>query len=259
MYNFIEIEIANRIAEIKLNRPEKRNALNQNLVIELTTAFKSLESDPSVKVIILSGNGPAFCAGADLSYLQDLQKNTFEENLADSKTLMNLFETMYNLKKVIIAKITGHAIAGGAGLATVCDLVYSVPEAMYGYTEVKIGFIPALVSVFLVRKIGEAKAKDLLLTGRLIPAEEAREMGIFNAVFSNHDIHDQVKKVASKLCTGASGASLFLTKQLIAKAQDTSNLNEALELAAKMNAEARATEDCQNGIAAFLNKEKILW
>ncbi|MGB0165645.1 MAG: enoyl-CoA hydratase/isomerase family protein [Luteibaculum sp.] len=258
MYKTIEISVENRIAEVKLNRPDKRNALNDSMVLELTDAFKKLEQDPAVKVIVLSGNGKAFCAGADLAYLEKLQKNTYEENLADSRQLMTLFDTIYHLNKVVIAKVTGHAIAGGAGLATLCDLVYSVPEAKYGYTEVKIGFVPALVSVFLLRKCGESVAKDLLLTGRLLDASEAKNLGCINELFEASEIEEKVREIAKNLCNQASGDSLRLTKRLLARVQNETLL-QALDTAAACNASARATEDCKKGISSFLNKEAITW
>jgi methylglutaconyl-CoA hydratase len=138
--------VKDRVGYITMNRPEKRNALSHELVMELTHAFDTAENDLSVKVIVLKAQGDAFCAGADLAYLQQLQNYSFEQNLEDSRQLKNLFLKIYQLKKVVIAQVQGHALAGGCGLATVCDFTFAVPEAKLGYTEVKIGFIPALVS-----------------------------------------------------------------------------------------------------------------
>jgi methylglutaconyl-CoA hydratase len=254
----VNSHIENRVAYVNLNRPKKRNALNSELVIELKHVLKGLESNDDCKVIILSGEGEAFCAGADLEYLETLQKNTFEENLEDSNSLKELFEIIYQHKKVIIAKLTGHAIAGGAGLATVCDLVYAVPECKLGYTEVRIGFIPAIVASFLLRKVGEAAAKELLLVGHLISADEALKMGMINGVIEEKDIHEIVKLKAEEICTRCSGSSLTSTKALINMVQDHT-ISDALNKAAEMNANSRATADCQAGISAFLNKEKKVW
>jgi methylglutaconyl-CoA hydratase len=256
--NNITYEVKNRIASITLNRPEKRNALSYELVSELKSAFQAAGDDKNVKVIILKAEGKAFCAGADLAYLQSLQSNTYEENLADSRHLKELFEKIYTLPKVVIAQVQGHALAGGCGLATVCDLVFSAPEAKYGYTEVKIGFIPAIVKVFLIRKIGEAKAKQLLLTGDLISATEAKEMGMVNYLVAADELSSSVQSMAEKLCTQNSAQSMGTTKIMIAKVQELP-VNEALEYAAEMNAKGRATEDCKKGIAAFLNKEDLSW
>ncbi len=254
----IDSRIENRIGYITLNRPEKRNALNEAIVEELKNTFRKFEVDDAVKVIVLKANGEAFCAGADLGYLQQLQKNTFEENLADSNNLKELFELIYHLKKVVIAQVEGHAIAGGCGLATVCDVVFSVPEAKFGYTEVNIGFIPAIVSVFVIRKIGEAAARELLLSGRLIDATEANRQGFVNYVVAPEEMEATVEKYAGKMVARTSGQSLGLTKELIAMVQDHP-VKEGLSKAAELNATARGTEDCKKGIAAFLNKEKLVW
>ncbi len=255
---YISHTTKDRIAYITLNRPEKRNALNAQLVDELKQAVKLAENDNNAKIIILKAEGKAFCAGADLEYLQSLQTNSYDENLKDSENLMELFRMIYISKKIFIAQVEGHAVAGGAGLATVCDFIFSVPEAKYGYTEVSIGFVPAIVSVFLIRKIGEAKAKDLLLTGKIITASQAKEMNIFNRVINKDEIKKTVFNFAQELINNTSEESLKLTKQLINKVQDT-DYNSALKYAAKINAESRATNDCKKGIAAFLNKEKISW
>ncbi|MCD4794466.1 MAG: enoyl-CoA hydratase/isomerase family protein [Bacteroidales bacterium] len=255
---YISLTTKDRIGYITLNRPEKRNALNAQLIDELKQAVKLAENDNNAKIIILKAEGKAFCAGADLEYLQSLQTNSYDENLKDSENLMELFRMIYISKKVFIAQVEGHAVAGGAGLATVCDFIFSVPEAKYGYTEVSIGFVPAIVSVFLIRKIGEAKAKDLLLTGKIITASQAKEMNIFNKVINKDEIKKTVFNFAQELINNTSEESLKLTKQLINKVQDT-DYNSALKYAAKINAESRATNDCKKGIAAFLNKEKIKW
>jgi methylglutaconyl-CoA hydratase len=254
----VNSSIENRVAYVNLNRPKKRNALNSEMVVELKKVLIDLDTNDECKVIVLSGEGDAFCAGADLEYLKTLQKNTFEENLEDSNSLKELFEIIYHHKKIIIAKLTGHAIAGGAGLATVCDLVYAVPECKLGYTEVRIGFIPAIVAIFLVRKVGEAAAKELLLSGHLISADEALKMGMINGVIEDKDIHEVVKLKAEEICTRCSGSSLTSTKTLINMVQDNP-ISEALNKAAEMNAYSRATSDCQEGISAFLNKEKKVW
>ncbi len=250
--------VKDRVGYITLNRPEKRNALSHELVIELTDAFDKAEQDSSVKVIVLRAAGEAFCAGADLAYLQQLQNFSFEQNLEDSRQLKNLFLKIYQLKKVVIAQVQGHALAGGCGLATVCDFTFAVPEAKFGYTEVKIGFIPALVSVFLIRKIGEHKAKQLLLTGEVIKAQEALTRGLINQVVNAEALEQSVFEFVSNLVESNSGQSMQLTKQLIAQVQSVS-LEEGLEQAATMNAHARATEDCKAGIAAFLNKQDLKW
>ena len=247
-----------RIGYLILNRPEKRNALNAEMVHALKAGIESFEADSEVKVIVIKAAGKAFCSGADLAYLQKLQTNTFEENLDDSQNLKGLFYKIYTSPKIIIAQIEGHALAGGCGLATVCDFSFAVPEAKFGYTEVKIGFIPAIVKVFLLRKIGEGKAKQLLLDGDLITAEEARALGLINWIESPEAIGEKVYSYAQKLIRQNSGASMAMTKEMIARVQEK-DLEEGLDYAAAMNARARGTDDCKKGIAAFLNKETINW
>ena len=256
--NLVTYEVADRIATITLNRPEKRNALNAEMVTALKAAFSRAETDQEAKVIVLAAAGEAFCAGADLAYLQQLQNNSYEENLADSSHLKELFLQIYTHPKVVIAKVQGHAIAGGCGLATVCDFSYTVPEAKFGYTEVRIGFVPAIVKVFLLRKIGEGKAKELLLSGELINAQRAADIGLVNGLATADELDATVSAFATSLVKKNSGQSMAFTKQMIAAVQEM-DLEEGLQHAAEVNAKARASEDCQKGIGAFLNKEKIKW
>jgi methylglutaconyl-CoA hydratase len=251
-------EIKNRIAYLTLNRPDKKNALNSDLVNTLKDSLNQMANDSNVKIIIIKGNGDAFCAGADLTYLQQLQQNTFEENLKDSESLKELFEIIYYLPKIVIAQVEGHAIAGGCGLANVCDLVYAVPEAKFGYTEVKIGFIPAIVMSFLIRKIGEGKAKELLLTGKLITANEALNFGMINQIFDRENIEKEVQRIANQLCEQNSEEAMAATKLMIANIQHLP-IQEALQYAAHQNAVARSSNDCKKGIASFLNKNQISW
>ncbi|MBA4145346.1 MAG: methylglutaconyl-CoA hydratase [Cytophaga sp.] len=251
-------EVNDRVGYLTLNRPEKRNALSHELVSELKVALRRAEEDAHVKVIVLKANGEAFCAGADLAYLQQLQHFSFEENLADSHHLKALFLQIYTLKKVVIAQVQGHALAGGCGIATVCDFAYAVPEARLGYTEVKIGFIPAIVMVFLLRKIGEQKAKQLLLSGELIKAETAMQMGLINQVVPAESLETTVSAFAQKLIKNNSAQSMELTKKMISEVQSLP-MSEALNYAAEMNANARATDDCKKGIDAFLHKKEISW
>lgn len=256
--SLVEYNVSNRIAIITLNRAEKRNALNGAMVAALHEAFLRAANDEEAKVIILKGNGKVFCAGADLEYLQELQRNTYEENLKDSNNLKALFLAIYTNPKVVIAQVHGHAIAGGSGLATVCDFVYTVPEAGFGYTEVKIGFVPAIVKVFLLRRIGEGRAKELLLTGEWIKAEKALEIGLVNKVVKPGELEEVVYNFALGLCANNSGQSMALTKKMIGEIQSM-DLEEAASYAAEMNAQARNTADCKRGIGAFLNKEDLKW
>jgi len=250
--------VAERIASITLNRPEKRNAFNPELVKALTEALLRASDDEEVKVIILKAAGNTFSAGADLAYLQELQHNTHEENVKDSETLKTLFTTIYYLPKVVIAQVEGHAIAGGCGLATVCDITFAVPEANFGYTEVKLGFVPAIVSCFLIRKTGETIAKKILLNGNLFTAEQALAYNLITYVTKKEEISQNVHDFALKLCEEASGNSLMVTKQIIGQTTNP-GLENSLNLAVQINARVRDSEDFKKGIAAFIAKEKIKW
>lgn len=250
--------VEQRIATISINRPEKRNALNPELVSQLTAAFQRASEDEEVKIVILKAVGNTFSAGADLAYLQQLQQNSYEENLADSNNLKRLFTTIYYLPKLVIAQVEGHAIAGGCGLATICDVIFAVPEANFGYTEVKLGFVPAIVSCFLLRKTSETIAKKILYTGALFSAAQALDYGLITFVTNAEEINLKVKEFALSLCTETSAHSLMVTKQLIGQTTNP-ELEQALEMAVQLNARVRESEDFKKGIAAFISKEKIKW
>lgn len=255
---YVQYEVKERIGFVTLNRPEKRNALSSELVSDLKEAFTKAELDENVKVVVLKAKGETFCAGADLEYLQRLQNFSYEENLQDSNNLKELFLQIYMLKKVVIAQVQGHALAGGCGLATVCDFTFAVPEAKFGYTEAKVGFIPAIVLVFLLRKVGEMRTRHLLLSGNLILAEEAQALGIVSGIYAQLNIEEEVNKFAYNLVKNNSGNSMMLTKQMITHVYSLP-LEESLQYAAELNASVRSSEDCKKGINAFLNKEKISW
>ena len=256
--NLVLYSVADRIATISLNRPEKKNAFNPELVTALTAALLQASDDEEVKLIVLKAVGDVFSAGADLAYLQQLQENSHEENVADSENLKTLFTTIYYLPKVVIAQVEGHAIAGGCGLATVCDITFAVPEAKFGYTEVKLGFVPAIVSCFLIRKTSETIAKKILLSGDLFSAEEALAYNLITYVTNREEIDLKVSEFAKRLCDSASGNSLMVTKQLIGQTTNP-GLERSLALAVKINARVRESEDFKKGVAAFISKEQIKW
>lgn len=258
MNDLLLYTVEDRIATITMNRPEKRNAFSPELVAELHATFIRAGADQKVKIIILKASGPVFSAGADLSYLRQLSSNTFEENLADSENLRQLFSTIYHLPKVVIAQIEGPAIAGGCGLATVCDISFAVPEALFGYTEVKLGFAPAIVSCFLLRQTSETTARQLLLSAELFDARQALAYNLINYIYPKEEIEAAVKNYASKLCTETSGNSLAMTKQLIGQINNPM-LEESLNQAVELNARTRESEDFKTGIAAFLQKEQHKW
>lgn len=256
--NLVLYSVSNRIATITINRVEKRNALNPELVLSLTQMLIKAGDDKNVKVVVLKANGNVFSAGADLAYLQQLQKNSYQENIDDSKRLQNLFTTIYTLPKIVIAQVEGHAIAGGCGLATVCDIIFAVPEANFGYTEVKIGFVPAIVSCFLMHKTSETIVKKLLFSGELFNAEEALKYNLITFVTKSEEINQKVNNFALDLCNNTSANSLLVTKQLINE-MSYPLLIKNLDKAVQINAKVRESEDFKKGISSFLKKEKTKW
>lgn len=250
--------ISSRVGTIYLSRPEKRNALHPQMVSELKETFQQFRDNDSVKIIVLRGKGDVFCAGADLSVIKALKTASYEENLKDSEHLAALFELIYTCPKPVIAAVHGHAIAGGCGLATICDIIIASNKAKFGYTETRIGFVPAIVAQFLIRKTGQSVARHLLLTGSLIDAIEAEKIGLITKCVKADEFEEELQKLVHTLLEKTSGEALQATKLLINEVSDLS-YTEALEHAIAINAKARGTKDCQRGIEAFLNKTKIIW
>jgi len=252
-------EVRERKAFITLNRPEKRNALDDGIVKELTQCFLNAQKDPNVKVVILAGAGQAFCAGADLAYLQRLQGFDLDENRLDSQRLANLFRTIYELRKPVIAMVNGPALAGGCGLASVCDFVIASKEhSTFGYTEARIGFIPAIVMIFLIKRLGEGRARELVLRGNIISADEAESFQLITKAVPESKLQETVTGLAEELIERNSLTAMGLSKEMLSKLQGL-NLQDSLDFAANMNAAARMTQDCKQGISSFLSKEKIKW
>jgi methylglutaconyl-CoA hydratase len=250
---------AHNTAAITLNRPDKRNAMDDLMVKELTTAFSMAAKDPDARIVLLRANGSAFCAGADLDYLSRVASYDLEESRNDSSRLAQLYRLIYELRKPVIAIVDGPAVAGGCGLASVCDFVIASKErARFGYTEVRIGFIPAIVLVFLVKRIGEGRARELVVRGNLLSADEAREIGLVSTVVPSESLESTVTALVEELVTQNSPIAMGLCKELLAKMHGM-NFMDALEFAANMNAAARMNAECKRGIAAFLKKEKIDW
>ncbi|MEO0558509.1 MAG: enoyl-CoA hydratase-related protein [Bacteroidota bacterium] len=254
----LDISRSGPILTLTLDRPDVRNALNAELVGRLTDALAEAATDGSVRVVVLTGSGKVFSAGADLAALQALQSASAEANLADSEHLARLFEAIYTHPKPVVAKVNGHAIAGGCGLAAVCDFSLVADHAKLGFTEVRIGFVPAIVAVFVMRKLGEAAARDLLLRGHLISASEAADIGLITRAVPADQLDAETDALCTELATSTSSSAVALTKQLLADVQGV-GLAEGIRTAARMNALARATDDCKAGVAAFLSKTDPPW
>jgi methylglutaconyl-CoA hydratase len=256
-YSTLRVEAESGITAITLNRPEKRNALNAAMVEELTRALEAAAGDAACGVVLLTGAGEVFCAGMDLAYLEGLNEKSPEEHRADTEQIARLLRTLYDLPKPTIAAVNGAAVAGGMGLATVCDFTLAVAEAKFGYTEVRIGFIPAIVSAFLREQIGDKRARDLLLTGRLIGADEAERLGLVTRVVAAGDLMREARGLAGKLL-GNSPQAMQATKRLLSE-HARACLDGEIEAAIAANVAARATDDFREGVRAFLEKRKPLW
>jgi methylglutaconyl-CoA hydratase len=245
-----------RLRTITLNRPERRNAMTPEMQTELIAAIEDAAAS-DCRVVVFTGAGEAFCSGLDLTALQAMHSKSSSEHREDAERIARLFRTLYELPKPTIAAVNGAAVAGGTGLATLCDFTLAVPAARFGYSEVRIGFVPAVVSAFLALQIGDKRSRDLLLTGRLFDAAEAYRLGLVNEVVAPEALKERVKTLADVL-EANSPKSIGATKRLMAE-QHRTWLDAAIELAMEANAQARETEDFREGIAAFLEKRKPVW
>ena len=256
MYSTLLLEFDQEIAKITLNRPDKRNAINAQMIAELQTALDTIEKSHS-RVMIISGAGKAFSAGMDLDMLAAITKQSPAENQDDARRIAKLLRRLWSFPRPTIAVVHGAAYAGGCGIATLCDFTLAAPEAKFGYTEVKIGFLPAIVSVFLTRQIGDKRSRDLLLTGRIIDAAEAKEFGMVTAVIPAEQLQEKALALANDLIQ-ASPSSLTRSKHLLTSAA-AAGVDHDLERAILENARIRCSPDFKEGIASFLEKRKPVW
>jgi methylglutaconyl-CoA hydratase len=256
MYSTLLLEFSGEIARITLNRPDKRNAINPQMMCDLQTAFDTIEKSHS-RLVILTGAGKCFCAGMDLDMLATIAKQSAAENQEDSRRIAKLLRRIWSFPRPLIAAVNGAAYAGGCGLATLCDFTLAAPEAKFGYTEVKIGFLPAIVSVFLTRQIGEKRSRDLLLTGRIISAEQAMDYGLVTEVVPAESLLDRANALADELMA-ASPSSLTRAKHLLTSSA-AAGIDHDLERAILENARIRCTPDFKEGVASFLEKRKPIW
>lgn len=245
------------VAVITLNRPEVRNALSPRLMEEVQEALFQVGRRPDIGAVILTGAGSAFCAGADLHRFRDLLDRDAEESRQDSLRFLRFYRTLYEFPRPLIAAVNGPAVGGGCGLATVCDLVVASDTARFGYGEVRVGFVPALVSVFLFRLCSEKVVRELLLTGRTLSAAEAKEVGLVNEVTAPDRLMEAAFELANRICAN-SPTAVELTKSLLARLPGLS-LHQALEEAMAINALARTSSDFREGIEAFLEKRTAVW
>ena len=245
-------QIEGATALVTLNRPEKRNALNDALVLALKDALRDADAREDVRAVLITGAGDDFCSGADLSALRKISEGSAEENLEDARELAELFTLVRRLRVPVVAAVRGRALAGGAGLATACDVVLAAASARFGYPEVKIGFVPAMVMAILRRNVSEKRAFELVTRGAEISAEEAERVGLVNHVYADDAFETEVESYVAGF-ERVSRSAVVLTKRLLYQ-MDGMGFDDALEAGVDVNTIARMTDDCREGVSRFLRK-----
>ena len=255
-YTTLQFAIEGEVGTITLARPEKRNAISPEMIGDLLNVLDEAEKS-AARVVILTGAGSAFCAGMDLEALRNLSKQTQEQHAADAERMGKMFYRVYSFPKPLIAAVNGPAIAGGTGLATLADFTLAVPEAKFGYTEARIGFLPAVVSVFLLRQVGEKITRELLLTGKIFDAAEAHRLGLVTEIVAADQLMNRARELGQALAA-LSPTSVKMTKQLILRWNEK-EIQRDLEIAIRESAEIRRTADFREGLSAFLEKRAAKW
>ena len=256
-YETIEIQKENNVATIFLNRPDVHNAMNEKLMKELTTCFHELGKDDSIRTIILTGKGKSFCAGADLNWMKSMAKYSKEENINDSRLLLNLYEAIYNCPKPVIGRVNGHAFGGGIGLFAVCDIIIAVPDCKFAFSEVKLGIIPAVISTYIVRKIGLSNMRRLFLTGERFNSEYAKEVGLIDYVITPEELDEKIKNYI-ELLQSSGPIAIVEVKKLIDSCENMDREKYKEHTVEKIS-ELRVSKEGQEGINAFLEKRKSKW
>ncbi|MFH1119353.1 MAG: enoyl-CoA hydratase/isomerase family protein [Bacteroidota bacterium] len=257
-FNTLEIQITNQVATIWLNRPEIRNAFNEVMIGELIKAFHEVSSLDDVRVIVLRGRGKSFCAGADLNWMRDVATYSYEQNYKESLQLSDCFYTIYNCPKPTIAVVHGAAIGGANGLLSACDMAVCDDETVFSLSEVKIGIVPACISPYVIKRVGEYGARELMLTGRRINGKEAEHFRLVNKSLPTAELDAYLSNLIALLMSSGPKA-MTQCKTLIDQVSNKITLEEALVYTARMIAEIRASEEGQEGMAAFLEKRKPRW
>ncbi|MFQ6083361.1 MAG: enoyl-CoA hydratase/isomerase family protein [Candidatus Aminicenantia bacterium] len=247
----------NSVSKIILNRPKIHNAFNQTMIRELTTVFRKIADDPEIRVVVLTGNGKSFCAGADLNWMREIINYSYQENLEESTLLAELMYLIYSLPKPTVARVNGTTIGGGTGLIAACDIVIAADQAKFGLSEVKLGLVPALISPYVIRRIGETYAREFFLTGERLTAQKALEIGLVNKIVPLEKLNEEVEKIVSQLLTSGPQA-IACCKELLIKIPNM-NFDQAKTFTAKMIADLRISQEGQEGMTAFLEKRKPKW
>ncbi len=255
-YETIELVKENNTATIILNRPKVHNAMNEKMMKELTECFKKLENDKS-KIIIITGEGKSFSAGADLNWMKSMVNYSKEENIKDSKLLLNLYESIYNSTKPTIAKVNGHAFGGGLGLFAACDIVFAKKDCKFAFSEVKLGIIPSVISTYIVRRIGLSNMKRLFITGERFSSDYAKEIGLVDFCLEEKEIEKLVEKYVKIL--SSSGPNAIIEIKKLINACEKMNRDDYKKHTVEKISELRVSEEGQEGINAFLEKRKSKW
>jgi len=257
-YKTIEVEVVDGVLTVRLNRPEKHNAFNEVMLQELTDIFTRVQQMTEVFCLVLRGNGKSFCAGVDLNWMKDVAKNSYEKNYQESLYLADCFYTMYTCPKPTIAVAHGSVLGGANGLLSACDMAYCSDDAVFSLSEVKIGIVPACISPYVIKRVGEYGARELMITGRRISGKEAESFRLVNRSLPAAEVDAAVDAVIAQL-RSSGPAAMSHCKTLIDKVANTLTMKEAIEFTARMIAEIRASEEGQEGMNAFLEKRKPKW
>ncbi|MBV8727704.1 MAG: enoyl-CoA hydratase/isomerase family protein [Candidatus Eremiobacteraeota bacterium] len=252
----LQISTSEKIARVTLNRPDVRNAFNAELMAELQRAFERLGSDDALRAVIVLGAGKTFCGGADINWMRASLELSREENVSDAKRMSDMFATIDRCPKPVIARVHGAALGGGAGLVAVCDVAIASDDAQFGFTEAKLGILPAVISPFVIRKIGVSHARALFLTGERFGPERAENIGLVHDVVRFEDLDTAVDRVVDEIKTGGRGA-IALAKKTIADV--TADPQNAREITSHAIAEQRTSAEGQEGLRAFLERRKPNW
>lgn len=256
-YETIKLVIEKNIATIHLNRPDVHNAMNEKLMNELKTCFRTLNDDNNVRIIILTGEGKSFCAGADLNWMKSMAKYSKEENIKDSKLLLDLYETIYSSPKPVIGRVNGHAFGGGLGLFAACDIAIAVTGCKFAFSEVKLGIIPSVISTYIARRITLSKMRHLFITGERFDSDYAKEIGLVDFVVPVEELDSKVKFYTDLLLSSGPNA-VKEVKKLVDNCEKLDR-EKYKEHTVKKIAELRVSDEGQEGINAFLEKRKAKW
>lgn len=258
-YTNIEFEINDGAGIIWLNRPGVHNAMNAEMIVEIIEAFSSVNDMDDVRFVMLRGRGKSFCAGADLNYMKGIATFGFEENYQDGLRLAKCFNVIYTCSKPTIAVVHGAAIGGANGLLAACDMVYCLDDTKFAFSEVKLGIAPATISPYVCKRIGEAGARDLMITGRRFTGSEAESVRLVNKSFNSEEALEEQLAFTRKMLMSSGPAAMGATKELIYNLFNKYNFEDSIDYTAKLIAQLRASEEGQEGMASFLEKRKPKW